>query len=318
MSSKSSSIAVSRHAEKLCHIYHQKLAGGSFAAVLNSRQISMTRLTTTGSSFQFTLDERLTLQNKCLSVSAALALFDDLSTIGFMGADSCSRPGVSVHLQTELLKLVPAGTNLTLNCFIDKIGKTMGFTSMELVLTDHPMTVVARGKHIKFLPLGSWLMDSVVMQPAVLGPLINYGLYDDGSSIFTRLGLAAPFVKKINYDPSTTASAYETLGLTPIAGSSGAMQTKVHQALCNPMSSMHGGAVAMAAEYTSFTSAKTTGSAEVGVEMQLTYLSALTKDIVVEATADPQTATTRGLLRRAQQSQPAVTFALRYGKLAPL
>ena len=316
--SNKSSIAVSRHAEKLCHIYHQKLAGGSFAAVLGSRKIKMTRLTTTGSSFQFTLDERLTLQNKCLSVSAALALFDDLSTIGFMGADSCSRPGVSVHLQTELLKLVPAGTNLTLNCFIDKIGKTMGFTSMELVLTDSPLTLVARGTHIKFLPLGSWLMDSVVLQPAVLGPLINYGLYDDGSNIFTRLGLAAPFVKKITYDP--TASAYETLGLTPIAGSSGAMQTKVHQALCNPMSSMHGGAVAMAAEYTSATCAKPSGteSGEVGVEMQLTYLSALTKDIVVEATADPQTATTRGLLRRAQQSQPAVTFAIRFGQLTPL
>jgi len=41
-------------------------------------------LTKTGSSFQFFLPERLRM-NKVLTVSSALAIFDDLSTVGFIG-----------------------------------------------------------------------------------------------------------------------------------------------------------------------------------------------------------------------------------------
>ena len=95
--STSSSGAVAKHAEKLVRVYHSKLAQGSFAALLGSSASKIVALTRQGASFQFVLNERLTLK-KQLSVSTALAIFDDLSTIGFMGADQGCRPGVSVSL----------------------------------------------------------------------------------------------------------------------------------------------------------------------------------------------------------------------------
>jgi len=40
-----------------------------------------------------------------LPVSSALALFDELSTYAFIAEDATSRPGVSVHLNSEILKV---------------------------------------------------------------------------------------------------------------------------------------------------------------------------------------------------------------------
>lgn len=316
MSKASTSLA--GYAKKLVSIYHSRIANGSFAAVLGSSSSTITEISKTGSSFQFVLPERLTL-NKKLSASVALAIFDDLSTIGVMGADSCNRPGVSVHLNTHLLVAVPPGTDLTLNCKIDKIGKVMGFTSMQLVLTKSPHTVVAVGTHIKYLPLGSWIMDWLVMQPAVLKPMITYGLFHDGTSIFSRMGLVKPFIKKILFDPRQ--NAFMALGLCATSESAGAMSsmtTKVHQALCNPLSSMHGGAVGMAAEFAS--QCKTARPDDVDpeaivTEIDITYLSALTGEIIVEASPDNDAGVTRGVVRKSNSSNPAAQFSLKWGSL---
>jgi acyl-coenzyme A thioesterase PaaI-like protein len=87
-----------------------------------------------------------------LPTSSALALFDEFSTYALVGADKSYRPGVSVHLSTDLVKPAYLNDEVLIVTKTDKIGKTMGFSTMEMY--DTTGGLVAKGKHIKFMPLG--------------------------------------------------------------------------------------------------------------------------------------------------------------------
>lgn len=58
--------------------------------------------------------------------------------------DKTHRPGLSVHLSTEIIKNVYAGEKVTVLTQADKLGKTIGFCSMELLNSKGEL--VARGR----------------------------------------------------------------------------------------------------------------------------------------------------------------------------
>lgn len=99
-----------------------------------------------------------------MSTSCAMALFDELNTSAFLLHDRSARPGVSIVLHAEMLKPIRSGQRISVSFSSDKIGKTLGFSSMTMTSTEG--VLLARGSHIKFLPRG-WLVD------AILAPLLN-------------------------------------------------------------------------------------------------------------------------------------------------
>ena len=112
-----------------------------------------------------------------LATSAALALFDELNTSSYFAHDKSFRPGVSIHLTTEVLHPIAAEETVSINFETDKIGKTLGFCTMKMINANG--VVLARGNHIKFLPRG-YLIDNVIspMIPFIVSTLDwLYGLF---------------------------------------------------------------------------------------------------------------------------------------------
>ena len=75
-------------------------------------------------------------QKQVLTCSAALAVLDELSTYSFLIKDANTRGGVSVHLSVELLGDISANEDVNVVCTSDKVGKTIGFCSMDVSLDD--------------------------------------------------------------------------------------------------------------------------------------------------------------------------------------
>lgn len=277
---KSASGALTAHGARLVSIYHKTLAKTSFARCLGSHDASIESLTLRTSAFRFTVPPRLCIDSR-LSASSAMAIFDDLSTVHLLGIDTSCRGGVSVHLSTTLLRRVPVGTDLTLRCTVDKLGKSMGFVTMEMV-DSASSAVVATGKHVKFMPTGNYWVD-LLSRPFLLAPLIKHCLYDDGSTLFHRLGLLKPSRPKEYNCGEGPAAVYDYLGLAPADNT---LKLKVHGLISNPLGSMHGGAVGMAAEWAALQSpdgkAKT-GMGQVVTSISATYLSALTGEAAFDA-----------------------------------
>lgn len=98
------------------------------------------------------------------STSGVLAVFDELSTYSLILEDKSYRPGVSVDLFTESLKEVEANSEVLIVTKADKIGKILGFCTMEMRSLDGE--ILARGKHIKYLPMGWWW--DIIISPVVL------------------------------------------------------------------------------------------------------------------------------------------------------
>jgi hypothetical protein len=96
-----------------------------------------------------------------MSTAAVVALFDDLSTASLIAQDRSLRPGVSIQLSTEKFHDIPVNSEVIVRTRADKIGRILGFSSIELVDATVNHTVLARGQHIKYLPMG-WLWDSVL------------------------------------------------------------------------------------------------------------------------------------------------------------
>jgi len=104
------------------------------------------------------------------STAAVMALFDEISTYSCGMQDRSHRPGVSVHLETEVVKNVYAGEEVVILTNTDKIGKTLAFSTMEIL--DKDGALVAKGKHIKFLPMGTHF--DVITHPLVLPWTMNF------------------------------------------------------------------------------------------------------------------------------------------------
>eukprot|EP01128_Nolandella_sp_AFSM9_P003298 TRINITY_DN1404_c0_g1_i1.p1 TRINITY_DN1404_c0_g1~~TRINITY_DN1404_c0_g1_i1.p1 ORF type:complete len:169 (+),score=39.03 TRINITY_DN1404_c0_g1_i1:34-507(+) len=82
-------------------------------------------------------------------------LADEVSTIAIMSKDKARRSGVSVHLSTEYLSSIPVGETIVVHATCDKIGKTMGFASINFY--DEKGKILATSRHTKFLGMGAKL-----------------------------------------------------------------------------------------------------------------------------------------------------------------
>jgi acyl-coenzyme A thioesterase PaaI-like protein len=197
------------------------------------------------------------------STAAILAVFDEFSTYGLMSQCKTSRGGVSVHLTTEIIGKSVAGEEVVLKTNSDKIGKALGFCTMELHSKDGRL--LARGKHIKYMPMGS-LWDFIASPMFLPITLAIYEYLTTTSFGKYLLGLFSG--KKKGQKHSETAvekekeitgvgAVFAELGLKPIqytdassgTGSrSNAFEFKAGRHLHNLMDKLHGGAVAAAIE----------------------------------------------------------------------
>lgn len=114
------------------------------------------------------------------SAAAIMALFDEVSTFSCAMKDRKKRPGVSVHLTTEIVKNVHAGEEVTILTSADKIGKTLGYCTMEILNAKGEL--VARGKHIKHLPMGLYfdVITHPLVSPAALTFYENFMVSKEG------------------------------------------------------------------------------------------------------------------------------------------
>lgn len=131
-----------------------------------------------GVSFHYTVPEYLCRKHVVngkstepqLSAAAVMALFDEISTFSCAMKDRKKRPGLSVHLTTEIIQNMHAGEEVTILTRADKMGKTLGYCTMEIL--NKQGELVARGKHIKYLPMG--LFFDVVTHPVVSPAALLY------------------------------------------------------------------------------------------------------------------------------------------------
>lgn len=102
-------------------------------------------------------------------------MFDELSSYAFVTQDRTRRFGVSVYLSTEILQSIPAGTDVIITAKAKKIGKTLGFATMEMHNLEG--SLLARGDHIKHLPMGfMWDFLAQFLQSRFVLPIIlKYG-----------------------------------------------------------------------------------------------------------------------------------------------
>ena len=212
-----------------------------------------------------------------LPASSAMALFDELTTYGMMFADKNFRPGVSVHLNTELLLhdnknnnkknrsksnndlLINAGDDIIVETHITKIGRTVGFCDMK-ILNSKGKTIAITGKHIKYLPMG--IVWDIITSPYLL-PL-TLPLFESqwakqffqtpiGKSIGNSLFGVGDMEKHKSNENHTDqiASSFDILGLECISQPTDDLITfafSVTPKMTNVLGDLHGGAVGMCAE----------------------------------------------------------------------
>lgn len=134
--------------------------------------------------------------NQSMTTGGILALFDEFSTFALALEDREYRAGVSVDLNTEIVnpnfKLSPH-SEVYVVTKADKLGKTLGFLTMELFASnpnyDPPSSnlkegsstptqkghqIIARGKHIRYLPHSHPQLKIISRFDWLLGIGLNY------------------------------------------------------------------------------------------------------------------------------------------------
>jgi len=258
------------------------------------------------------------------SAAAIMAIFDEVSTYSCAMKDRKLRPGLSVHLSTEVIEDIHAGDEITILTCADKIGNTLGYASLEVL--NKQGELVARGKHIKHLPMGKWF--EFITHP-MIAPISlklhelallrenrkkqkegNHDLMKmTGSStiegigrVFDLLGLKS-LTKKFSFMESTTADnamfCSENGRIDPNDVHSYTMTVK--QITSNLRNTMHGGAVGCAVEHACLLSrsgnTQEDGSQEGrdGVyelpcyvkQLEVRYISPMKGDLVITTANDP-------------------------------
>lgn len=206
------------------------------------------------------------------SAAAIMAIFDEVSTYSCAMKDRKMRPGLSVQLSTEVVKDIYAGDEITILTCADKIGNTLGYASLEVLNKNGEL--VARGKHIKHLPMGKWF--EFITHPMIAPVSLKFhelalrreqrkkekeGNHDvknlTGSAtiegigrVFDLLGLKAltnkfPFMESAPIDSDKFCS--ENGRIDPKDMMSFTMTVK--QITSNLRNTMHGGAVGCAVEH---------------------------------------------------------------------
>ena len=116
-----------------------------------------------------------------------MAVFDELSSYAFVVKDSTCRFGVSVYLSTEILHTIPAGKDVIIVAKANKVGKTLGFATMEMF--DRNGLLLARGEHIKHLPMGHiWdFTAKLLLSPFILPIILKYGTTIDRFKVKAKI-----------------------------------------------------------------------------------------------------------------------------------
>lgn len=227
-----------------------------------------------GYTFSYTIPKRICRQfisssgdtgdsRPQFSTSGAMAVFDQLSTYGLMGQDKFRpRGGVSVLLSTEVLAKSFPDQEVIVKSKCDKIGKSLGFCTMELYAQDG--TILARGKHIKYLPLGlAW---DIMFHPWMISKSLAFHDYMNKTVVFDKLREMWTNIPKHHRKAfpvcEDTGSVFDSLGLQSSNYDLGiksadnfvdAVHTRTYQLLLKPhlvnnIGKLHGGAVAALVE----------------------------------------------------------------------
>jgi acyl-coenzyme A thioesterase 13 len=200
-------------------------------------------------TFTLQIQPEVCISNR-MPCSTAIAIFDELSTIGFMVLDKQHRPGVSVQISARILKPVNAGETLTLEVNYDKLGRTIAFASM--VMKNEANVIVASGRHVKYLPI-SWFYDNVLAHPCIF-QILTSALYDDENNCPTTW-IGMPIFRSmlksdVAFDIKSDKSSQISGNIFDSINFDGNLQPnfKVRRNLCNPFGMLHGGAAAIATE----------------------------------------------------------------------
>lgn len=105
--------------------------------------------------FGYRVPEEACLDGGTLPLSAIISLADDVTTWASIARDRAKRPGVSISLEATLLRERPpsAGDELLFEASVQKIGRTVGFLSCDVIDTATGAPV-ARAQHTKMLDMG--------------------------------------------------------------------------------------------------------------------------------------------------------------------
>lgn len=209
-----------------------------------------------------------------MATSTLMAVFDELSTNGLMMRDKNYRGGVSVHLTTEVLGPIPAEKEVIVYSSAEKIGKAIGFCSMELWNADRSQ-LLARGKHIKFMPHGpAWdFLSKPIVFPTVLfiynkfigskfKTIFDNRLFSDRDHKFIQHEEGEIPKFKLTPEQQENGLLFKDLGVTVVQDTSELQRVvpaeekgltsffhfKVRKHMCNRLGALHGGAVGTVAE----------------------------------------------------------------------
>ena len=231
-------------------------------------------------SFLYEVPHTVCREDDKMMVSAMMAVFDELSTVGYMHMDKSMRWGVSTNLSTTLLGNASKGDELLMEVSYDKMGRNLGYCHMKLK-NAKTGTLVAQGQHIKYMPV-SWLYDNVLSLPLILPTILKMLFkFNQAGEAISRTFLG----EKVIPAPPSGRDIEVIDNLDNIGEGfymqqdkeSGAWIFEAKQRMCNPMS-FHGGAAAMAAEKAFYLNSSSLGlPVEEVTRMDMNYLSTINK-----------------------------------------
>lgn len=195
------------------------------------------------------------IRKEAFAASSILAVFDELSTYSFMLADKNARSGVSVSLSVDVLEDALADDIVHLEFYTDKVGLNLGFCSMTMKNINGE--ILAKGKHIKYLP-GGFLLDRVGSDNVLPFFMKIYSLFgnklikllrpnlifdrverDELSDAFNKFNIT-PVESVVQTDKKTTNTSLPFIG-----------KLKCQSFMNNILGLTHGGCILMSIEQTS-------------------------------------------------------------------
>ena len=179
-------------------------------------------------------------QSHIFPLSAYLALFDEYSTIVLAHEDRTTRPGVSVSLFAQLqsdVSSIKIGQEIDIKVRVTKIGNIFGFADAEAICCESGK-VIASGKHVKYLPAGSYV------QSLLLGPLLPLTAWITSKETLFGAGgtqIETPLESNITMDEalSLNTSADQGNDENAIDEANDAVNFFVQDHHCNPNGSLH-------------------------------------------------------------------------------
>lgn len=199
----------------------------SFTGALKTHEAKLVDISNRGQTCQFlytvprAICKRVKYNDTLMDIlpaSSAIAVLDDLSAYVCVTSDRNRRPGVSVMLSVDIFKLIHSGQEVIAKFHADKIGKAMGFITMEFI---DPLTqeVLARGKHIKYMDMG--MLYNLLTQPIVTSLFFyfydNYQHTTIGKTVLAWLGFGRKSRFPALYTDESTGVLFNSININRIA-----------------------------------------------------------------------------------------------------